>query len=189
MSLNCLDCSSKSCKRNGADCFGLKDFSHEIYARDDVNSLVKNSSKLVDNGRAGELSRFQEVIEFCKLQSYQNVGLAYCFGLEPLALDIREKLTSSGINLIPARCTMGGIKESDIDGDKEGDAISCNPAGQACFLNDRADFVIELGLCLGHDVVFHQELTVPFTVLLVKDRVWGHNPVEGIKNFRFDGAR
>lgn len=183
MNLNCLDCHLKSCKKNGADCFGLKEISHEIYARDDVNKMVKNSSKLVDNDRAGELSRFQEVVEFCKLQDYKTVGLAYCFGIESLALEIREKLTSSGINLIPARCTMGGVKEKEIDNEKTSEAISCNPVGQAHFLNERADFVIELGLCLGHDVVFHQELKVPFTVLLVKDRVYGHNPIEGINNF------
>jgi len=184
MKLNCLDCNSKSCKKNGADCFGLKEISHDIYARDEVNKLVKNSSKLIDDGRAGELSRFQEVIEFCSLQSYKYVGLAYCFGLESLAMEIRENLEASGINLIPARCTMGGIREREIDEDKITEAISCNPAGQAHFLNDRADFVIELGLCLGHDVVFHQELTVPFTVLLVKDRVYSHNPLKGIKNYK-----
>lgn len=183
MELNCLDCKSKSCKKNGADCFGLKKISHDIYARDDVNRMVKNSSKLVDNGRAGELSRFQEVVEFCKLQDYKNVGLAYCFGMEPLALDVREKLNSSGINIVPARCTMGGVKEKEIDTEKKTEAISCNPAGQAHFLNERADFVIEMGLCLGHDVVFHQELKVPFTVLLVKDRVYNHNPIEGVKNY------
>lgn len=183
MELNCLDCNAKSCKKNGADCFGLKELSYKVYARDDVNKMVKNSSALVDNGRAGELSRFQEVVEFCKLQEYKNVGLAYCFGIEPLAQYVREKLRASGINVVPARCTMGGVKEKVIDKTKTTEAISCNPAGQASFLNERADFVIEMGLCLGHDVVFHQELTVPFTVLLVKDRVYKHNPIEGIKNY------
>ncbi len=183
MSLNCLDCKSKSCKMKGTDCFDVKSISHEIYARDEVNSLIKNSSKLVDGGRAGELSRFQEVIEFCQLQNYRNVGLAYCFGLESLALDIREKMVAAGVGVIPARCTMGGIKEREIDENKETEAISCNPAGQAHFLNQRADFVIELGLCLGHDVVFHNELTVPFTVLLVKDRVYNHAPLKGIEDY------
>ncbi|MDA3810189.1 MAG: DUF1847 domain-containing protein [Spirochaetaceae bacterium] len=181
---DCLNCNSKACKIKGTDCFNLKTISHEVYARDDINIMVKNSSTLVDNGRAGELSRFQEVIEFCQLQSYKNVGLAYCFGLEPLAVTIREKMTAAGINMIPARCTMGGIKEKEIDTLKETDAISCNPAGQAHFLNDRADFVIELGLCLGHDVVFHSELTVPFTVLLVKDRVYNHAPLQGIQDYK-----
>lgn len=184
MTLNCLDCKAKACRKNGADCFDLHGISREVYARNEVNQLVKNSSQLVDNGRAGQLSRFQEVVEFCQLQEYQNVGLAYCFGLETLALEIREKMTAAGVHIVPARCTMGGVKERHIDPGKETEVISCNPAGQAHFLNSRADFVIELGLCLGHDVVFHQELTVPFTVLLVKDRVYNHAPLEGIKNYK-----
>ncbi len=186
MAKNCLDCNSKACKTHGADCFGLKESSIGFYLRDEINSTVKNSSELIDNGRAGTLSRFQEVIEFIKLQEYKQVGLAYCFGLEPLAQTIRDIFETEQINTIPARCTMGGVKESAIDSDKSGEAISCNPAGQAKFLNERADFVIELGLCLGHDVLFHHELTVPFTVLLVKDRVYGHAPLEGITNYQKD---
>lgn len=186
MARNCLDCSAKACQKNGADCFGLHEISREIYNRKDVNSMLKNSSKLVDNGRAGELSRFQEVVEFCLLQGYQNIGMAYCFGLEDIAHEVRDKMVGAGLGVVPARCTMGGVKEKHIDSEKETDAISCNPAGQARFLNERADFVIELGLCLGHDVLFHQELTVPFTVLLVKDRVYEHAPIKGIHNYEAD---
>ena len=184
MGLNCLDCKAKACKTVGADCFDLHGISREVYKRDDVNRTIKNKSKLVDNGRAGELSRFQEVVEFCQLQAYKKIGLAYCFGMESLAFDVRDKLTKAGLNVIPARCTMGGVKERHIDKDKITDAISCNPVGQAHFLNDKADFVIEMGLCLGDDVVFHQELKIPFTVLLVKDRVYNHSPLKGIEEYK-----
>ncbi len=186
MVLNCLDCKSKACKSNGADCFDLHGISMEVYNRDEVNRMVKNSSKLVDGGRAGELSRFQEVIEFCRLQGYQKVGIAYCYGLENIAHEMRDKLIDAGVGIVPARCTMGGVKERHIDENKNTETISCNPAGQAHFLNERADFVLELGLCLGHDVVFHQELNVPFTVMLVKDRVYAHAPLEGIHNYEKD---
>lgn len=181
MEKNCLDCQSKSCKARGADCFGLHESSLAAFRAGDNPAIVKSSSELVDNGRAGQLSRFQEVIEFCQSRKFKNIGLAYCFGMEPLAKDIRNKMSEKGLNILPARCTMGGVKESEIDDNKYGEAISCNPAGQAQFLNKQADFVIEMGLCLGHDVIFHKELEVPFTVLLVKDRVYNHNPLEGIK--------
>jgi len=183
MKLNCLDCSNKSCRKNGADCFGLKEKSLEVYSESHTLSTVRSSSRLIDNGRAGTLSRFEELIEFCSLQGYKQIGLAYCFGLEALALEIREKMVASGLSLIPARCSMGGIAEGEIDKLKTSPSISCNPAGQAHFLNTKADFVIEAGLCLGHDVIFHQELKVPFTVLLVKDRVYNHNPVRGIEEY------
>jgi uncharacterized metal-binding protein len=181
VSKNCLDCSSKSCKTNGSDCFGLHQSSIKTYGEGAAPAIIQSASQLVDKGRAGQLSRFQEVIEFCQSRDYKNIGLAYCFGMEPIAGEIRTIMKDKGLNILPARCTMGGVRESEIDPVKNGEAISCNPAGQAHFLNERADFVIEMGLCLGHDVLFHQELTVPFTVLIVKDRVYNHNPLEGIK--------
>lgn len=186
MGKDCFSCSNKACRTVGADCFGIADLSRDIYSREEVIEMLKNASTLVDGGRAGQLSRFQEVVEFCKTQGYQAVGIAYCFGLEPLAMEIGDILKEEGVPVVPARCSMGGIKEHEINPDKSNDVFSCNPAGQASFLNTRADFVLELGLCLGHDVLFHQELTVPHTVLLVKDRVYGHAPLEGIKNFAKD---
>jgi len=32
-------------------------------------------------------------------------------------------------------------------------------------------------LCVGHDALFLKEVEAPTTVLVVKDRVTGHNPV------------
>ena len=170
------------CRLNGADCFDLNGLSLEVFAANEARRMAKNSSALIDNGRAGTLSRFEELVEFW-LQGYGKIGLAYCFGLESLAKEVRDKMTDAGLSLIPARCSMGGVRERDIDPLKTTEAYSCNPVGQAAFLNERADFVVEMGLCLGHDVLFHQELTVPFTVLLVKDRVHGHAPLEGIRNY------
>ena len=40
--------------------------------------------------------------------------------------------------------------------------------------------VVMLGLCLGHDTLFFQYCRVPVTVLAVKDRVTGHNPLAAI---------
>ncbi len=182
MTLNCLDCKAKGCRRTGADCFSLKSGSLKVYQNAEALKMVRSSGNLVDDGRAGTLSRFQELIEFCKMQGYERIGLAYCFGMEALALEVREKMTASGLSIIPARCSMGGILESDIAPEKK-DVYSCNPAAQALFLNTRADFVVEMGLCMGHDVLFHQELKVPFTVLLVKDRVYQHNPLLGIQKY------
>ncbi len=109
---DCLACKSKACKTKTADCFNLRGESLSVYPGQAEKETVKNSSVLVDNGRAGKLSRFQEVIEFCKLQGYKNVGIAYCFGPEEYALIGRNKMKAEGINIIPARCTMGGINYS-----------------------------------------------------------------------------
>jgi uncharacterized metal-binding protein len=48
-------------------------------------------------------------------------------------------------------------------------------------LNDeKVDFNILLGLCVGHDSLFFKYTKVPTTVLAVKDRVTGHNPLAAV---------
>ncbi|NLW07300.1 MAG: DUF1847 domain-containing protein, partial [Clostridia bacterium] len=53
----------------------------------------------------------------------------------------------------------------------------CNPVGQAYLLNEeKTDFNIVVGLCVGHDALFFRYSKAPATVLIVKDRVLAHNP-------------
>jgi uncharacterized metal-binding protein len=57
----------------------------------------------------------------------------------------------------------------------------CNPVFQAKLLNQAAtQFNILLGLCVGHDSLFFQYAQAPTTVLAVKDRVTGHNPLAAV---------
>jgi rhodanese-related sulfurtransferase len=104
--------------------------------------------------------------------------------MENLALETAEHLRSAGISISSYRCTIGGIKENDID-DSLGASVNCNPAGQAASINkENADLVIEMGLCLGHDIIFHEALKVPHTVFLVKDRVFNGNPARALASYR-----
>jgi len=44
-------------------------------------------------------------------------------------------------------------------------------------LNDqKTDFNIALGLCVGHDSMFYKYSDALVTTLIAKDRVTGHNP-------------
>ncbi len=48
-------------------------------------------------------------------------------------------------------------------------------------MNDAAvDFNVLVGLCVGHDSLFFKYAKAPVTVLVAKDRVFGHNPVAGL---------
>ncbi len=63
------------------------------------------------------------------------------------------------------------------------DEAMCNPIFQARVLNhERTDFNIMVGLCVGHDSLFLKFADAPCTVLAVKDRVTGHNPLAAIYN-------
>jgi uncharacterized metal-binding protein len=57
----------------------------------------------------------------------------------------------------------------------------CNPITQAEILNtEKTEFNIMVGLCVGHDSLFLQHVKAPTTVLIVKDRVFGHNPAAAL---------
>jgi uncharacterized metal-binding protein len=57
----------------------------------------------------------------------------------------------------------------------------CSPITQAEILNNEGvDFNILVGLCVGHDSLFIKYAQAPVTVLVAKDRVFGHNPVAGL---------
>ncbi len=57
----------------------------------------------------------------------------------------------------------------------------CNPIAQAGVLNaEGVDLAIMLGLCVGHDTLFLKYCKAPCTVLAVKDRVTGHNPLAAL---------
>jgi len=59
----------------------------------------------------------------------------------------------------------------------------CNPIMQALILNDeKTDFNILLGLCVGHDSLFLKYSKALCTVFAVKDRLLGHNPMAAIYN-------
>jgi len=56
-----------------------------------------------------------------------------------------------------------------------------NPIYQAELMNrEKTDLNILLGLCVGHDSLFLKYAESPVTVLAVKDRVTGHNPLAAI---------
>lgn len=179
--MNCLNCTDKNCKVNAKDCNG----GHDTVAAEYINSgavpLYENADKLVAGGRAGTLSRVDEIIEFAALQGYSSIGIAYCFSMENEAKALQNKLKESGFKPLSFRCTVNGIKETEISENLTG-GVNCNPIGQAEAVNNsKADFVIEMGLCLGHDVLFHQYIKKPFTVLAVKDRVHAHNPLRALQ--------
>ena len=178
--MNCLSCDNKNCKLNGKDCNGAHDEIVGLYKSTGAVPLYENADELVAGGRAGTLSRVDEIIEFSKLQGYKSIGIAYCFSMEKQAVTLKDRLDDSGFRVLSFRCTVNGIRESEISCSLKG-GVNCNPSGQAKSVNEsKADLVIEMGLCLGHDILFHQHLKNPFTVLAVKDRVHAHNPLAAL---------
>ena len=136
--------------------------------------------------------RVEEVIQFAKKMGYRKLGVAFCGGLKNEAELLTEILENRGFEVVSVCCKAGGISKERI-GIREDQKISttfdgpghwetmCSPISQAEIINQSdVDMAIMLGLCIGHDTLFIKYCRVPMTVLAVKDRVFGHNPLAAL---------
>jgi uncharacterized metal-binding protein len=132
-------------------------------------------------------TRLVEIAEFAARLGYQRLGLAFCVGLAAEAQIVAEVLAGRGFSVVSAACKAGATPKEALGLGEEdkifqgGFEAMCNPVFQAELLNRAAvDFNVLLGLCVGHDSLFFQHAKAPSTVLAVKDRVTGHNPLAAV---------
>ena len=131
--------------------------------------------------------RIQETIEFAHRMNYKRLGLAFCLGLRPEAKIVEKLLVSRGFEVVSALCKMGRTPKENI-GVRDDQKIRigcfesmCNPIAQAFVMNEeKTEFNIVMGLCVGHDSLFLKYADAPCTVLAAKDRLLGHNPLAAI---------
>ena len=127
--------------------------------------------------------RVKETIEFCRRMGYTRVGLAFCYGLRQEAKILDGLLRKAGLEVVSVICKAGGISKAACGISEEHKLqpgnfeAMCNPIGQAMLLNEqKTQFNIALGLCVGHDSLFYKYSDALVTTLVAKDRVTGHNP-------------
>lgn len=131
--------------------------------------------------------RMLEIAEFAKKMGYRRLGLAFCAGLAREAEKVANFYEKKGFEIVSIICKAGCIPKEEI-GIKDEEKIfrgehesMCNPIFQAMMANEAyVDFNILLGLCVGHDSLFLKYAKAPSTVLAVKDRVTGHNPLAAL---------
>ncbi len=146
----------------------------ECYAGRDKRPYVMHPTK----------PRIQEICEFARKMGYARLGLVFCIGLYREATMVARMLQNQGFEIVSVVCKVGSIPKEEI-GVKNSEKIfigqyesMCNPILQAVVVNEaETDFNILLGLCVGHDSLFFKYADAPTTVLAVKDRVAGHNPL------------
>lgn len=132
-------------------------------------------------------TRMQEVCEFAHKMGYRRLGLVFCAGLIQEAAKVEAILKIHGFEVVSAVCKAGRVDKREIGVKDEekiqigSDEAMCNPIFQAKLLNhEKTEFNIVVGLCVGHDSLFLKHADAPSTVLVVKDRVTGHNPLGAI---------
>jgi len=131
--------------------------------------------------------RVQEICEFAKKMGYKKLGVAFCAGLYSEARALTNILKVQGFEVVSVVCKTGctpkeaiGLKESEKIRIGEFEPM-CSPIIQATLLNEeKTDFNIMVGLCVGHDSLFFKYTEAPTTVLISKDRVLAHNPAAAL---------
>jgi len=134
-------------------------------------------------------TRIEEIMEFAEKMGYKRLGMAFCIGLRKEAKIVETMFSSKGFDIISVVCKAGRIPKEDIGVGKDQQIAPgiteamCNPVLQAMILNqEKTDFNVLLGLCVGHDSLFFKYAEAPCTVLAVKDRLLGHNPLAAVYN-------
>ncbi|MCC8194990.1 MAG: DUF1847 domain-containing protein [Deltaproteobacteria bacterium] len=139
------------------------------------------------NGLHAVRPRIMELVDFARRMRYGKLGLIFCMGLRKEAAITEKILATNGFDVVSAVCKVGCLPKSELGltGEEQlrpsGHETMCNPVMQAAITNRAGvDLNILLGLCVGHDSLVLAHLEAPATVLAVKDRLMGHNPLAAL---------
>ena len=134
----------------------------------------KDKEMMVVSAKARSKSRLQELIEFAKISGFKKLGIANCKSVQPYADKLLEKLAAAGFEFVSVNCRDSGLDACMICDDMKGPC--CDPLSQAAYLNaQETDMNINVGLCLGHGLLFQKYSKALVTTFLVKDFAYKHN--------------
>ena len=169
------------------------------YKKPDVYILAQNASLQEAEGYGNRDKGYERVIpikprileiaEYAKKMNFKRLGIAFCVGLRNEAKVVEKFYSNLGFEVVSVICKVGSVPKETIGiSDEQKIAVGnyesmCNPILQAMVLNsEKTDLNILLGLCVGHDTLFLKYTESPCTVLAVKDRLLGHNPLAAVYN-------
>ena len=160
----------------------------KIYEDNQEMGDISRVSAGIEGEFYGRLTRVEETIKFIQRMGYQYIGIASCVGLMNETRIFSRILRALNIKSYTVGCKVGAIDKTAVGVPNEkklnggwGHESMCNPIMQAKVLEkEGTDFNIVIGLCVGHDTMFLKYSAAPTTVMIVKDRVLGHNPVAAL---------
>jgi uncharacterized metal-binding protein len=165
------------------------------YSKPEVKDFARLASiqeaecyERLPDGLRTRLPRIEELVQFSRKCSYHRLGIAHCGGLYEEAGLLTEILENNGFEVVSVQCKTGAVQKEKIGVPSEMKIAlpddwetMCNPIAQAMIINKAGvDLAIMLGLCIGHDTLFIKYCNVPLTIIAVKDRVFGHNPLAAL---------
>ena len=196
---NCADCGVLACRwreeEHYPDFCLTKGVDQEllgevvkIYKENESLGDIARTSACIEGEFYGKLTRVEETIEFIQRMGYKKIGIASCVGLMKETGIFTRILRAKGLDVYAMGCKIGAVDKTEIGVSNEkklnggcGHESMCNPIMQAKALAAACtEFNIVIGLCVGHDTLFLKNTEAPTTVMIVKDRVLGHNPVQAL---------
>ena len=165
------------------------------YAKPEIRAFARQASiqefecyMHLPEGVTPRNPRVEEIAQFAKKMGYGRLGIAFCGGLRKEAAILDAILKKRGFDVASVCCSVGGVPKETIGIEQDqkigGPGVwetMCNPIAQAKILNELGtELNIAVGLCVGHDALFFKYADAPTTVLIAKDRVFGHNPVAAL---------
>jgi uncharacterized metal-binding protein len=190
----CAECGRLACDTGDAasypgNCPAIDQDEDELLAhyREGDDAFLARNAALVEAHGYCRLTRIEEIMDFARRCDYSRLGLAFCIGLQSEAAIVSRILRTNGFAVESVACKNGSLSKEEL-GLGEEDKVApgefesmCNPIGQARALaRAGTELNLLLGLCVGHYSLFMKQSEAPVTVLAVKDRVLGHNPLAAI---------
>jgi uncharacterized metal-binding protein len=195
--LNCSNCTIGNCahlKKSFPEfCLttnakeGVVEKVTQSYIRSPKDRKIALTSAKIEGSYYGRATRVEETLLFIKAMGYKKVGVATCVGLLSECNLFAKVAKAKGVDVYGVACKVGAVDKTVI-GLGESQKLSpgqhesmCNPILQAELLNEeKTEFNIVIGLCVGHDSLFIRHSKAPVTCLIVKDRVLCHNPAAAL---------
>lgn len=130
-------------------------------------------------------NRVEELVFYAKERGLQRIGVAFCVSMTREAQELARILGEAGLHAELACCRLGAVDYDEIGLSKahpDRFAAICNPVAQARLLGEQGvQLIVQMGLCLGHDLILQEEAKVPVTTLVVKDRALDHDPIRALR--------
>jgi len=139
-------------------------------AADLYNYQDKQILKIAEDSLNPRIDRIDEIIEYAREAGISRIGIAHCTAFNKESERLEGIISDAGFSVSRVDCKYGKVPFNDLLPGYKG--ISCNPAGQAKYLEEKdTELNIMMGLCLGHDMIFNTKSKAPVTPLIVKDRL------------------
>ena len=150
----------------------MKDIT-ELYS-EDFRKIMKVNDKYTSMCS----NRVEEIMNFARGSGFSRIGIAHCITFTREA-KLLQKYFSESFEVYTVDCKYGNLTKREIFGG--GNYTSCNPAGQADYLNKKnTDLNISMGLCVGHDMIFSKKSEAWVTNLFDKDFTNNNNPARAV---------